>query len=108
MVLRLPDRSRAAGGASLVFYGLPRAAWVDAAVARGANFTLRPVAAQKASMLFVRVGSVLHRSSELVASKLTAGGVRLRLASCETLGSKKAQTWTLCPRLAAQREQHAR
>jgi len=42
MVLRLPDRSRAAGGASLVFYGLPRAAWFDAAVARGFLFR-RPV-----------------------------------------------------------------
>ena len=52
MVLRLPDRSRAAGGASLVFYGLPRAAWFDAAVARGANFTLRPVAVSKKLVCF--------------------------------------------------------
>ena len=55
-------------------------------------------------MLFVRVGACRHGSSELVASRLTPGVVRLRLASCKALG-EAAQTGI--SRLAAQREQHA-
>jgi hypothetical protein len=88
-------------GQSLVFYGLPRAAWVDAAVARGACF--RPAGAEFQRLeIRAGLGACRHGSSELVASKLTSGVVRLRLASCKTLGEAQKAS-----RLAARREQHA-